>query len=54
MKFAKPDGKLEELINELFTEMDRMSLGRYEMKFYSGGRILIDTDAKPPKRRRAA
>jgi len=50
-RFKEQDDEIGKLIDDLCEAVDRAGMGRYEIRFFNGGHILIDLDAKPAKRR---
>lgn len=53
-RFTEPKDEIDRLIDELCAAVDRSGLGCYEIRFFKGGHVLIDLNAKykkPAKRR---
>lgn len=45
----RPDS-IDTLATQLHAAIARANLGKYQLRFYTGGMVTVDTDARPTRR----
>jgi hypothetical protein len=48
--FPNPADDIERLINELVVAVDKAGMGQFQIRFFEGGLVNVDLNAKPAKR----
>lgn len=50
--FPNPSDDIERLVNALIVAVDKAGCGQFQIRFFDGGLVNVDLNAKGAKRRR--